>query len=259
MKKILILILAIIGVGLPSGASASAETISLLSYHNHAPFVTGPGRGLTFDLARMLNRQAAGRYLFQVKIIPRSRLNDSLKDWIAGTCPGKGCSQDWIVPWVNPKWGFIKGDHDNYHWKALFEDSNSIVSLSGDSFTYTAPDSLTGKVFAGMRGHHYVGIDELVTSGHITRIDGNRERDNLLKILHHRVTATLMPTSTLEYLLQQDSVLEEQADRFHVSVTKHQIYTRYLMLPETRLDLFEFVNALPVHELKSVTPQQKSL
>jgi hypothetical protein len=194
--------------------AAQQEAITIYSYHNHPPFVTGKKSGLTYELAKQLNKQAAGRYLFEVSIIPRSRLNFYLKDWIQGACPNSECKQNWLVPWVNPKWGFIKGLRDNYLWHEQFSDANVIISRAHESWGYISPASLKGLVFAGMRGHHYVGIDDLVKSGDIKRIDGNRERDNLSKLLLQRVDATSLPRSTMAYLLENDPEIKAQAEQF---------------------------------------------
>ena len=232
-------------------AQSTTENIILYSYHNHPPFVTAKGSGLTYDLADKLNILAEGKYHFQVKIVPRSRLNYFINDWINGKCPNSQCDNNWMVSWVNPKWGFIRGERDNYLWYPLFKDSNVIVSSSDSDFDYTGPDSLKGLVLAGMRGHRYVGIDDLVASGDITRIDGNRERDNLLKVLKKRVTATLLPDSTMKYLLNNDPHISEQASQFKVSATKHQLYTRYMMLPEGRSDILKLLKSVPAAHLIS--------
>ena len=253
MKNIMLGLLIGFSVFTNAFAASVAEKITLYSYHNHPPFVTAKGQGLTYDLAEKLNTLAAGKYDFQVKIVPRSRLNLFLKDWINGTCPSIECNKQWLVAWVNPKWGFIRGESNNYLWHSLFTDSNVIVSNTETNFNYEEPASLKGLVLAGMRGHRYVGIDDLVATGDITRIDGNRERDNLLKVLHKRVTATLLPNSTMQYLLSNDPIIKEQAGQFKISATKHQIYKRFIMLPSDREDIFTLLNSVPVSSLIKVT------
>jgi len=220
------------------GMNSHAETITIYSYHNHPPFVTGKSTGLTFDLADALQK-APGNYKFEVRLVPRARLNALLKNWIEGRCEDGSCDKNWLVPWVNPKWGFIKGPVDNYIWHELFDDSNSIVSHSDNPIDYKSPESLKGHLFAGMRGHRYVGIDDLVSRGEIKRVDGNRERDNLMKLLMKRVDATLLPTSTMQYLLNVDKTIQASAGKFSLASKKHQSYTRYMMVPGSRPDLLK--------------------
>lgn len=244
MKHTVQTFLAVFCVVLSQFAMAATETVTVYSYHNHPPFVTGPDSGYTFDLVRQLNRVADGKVRFKVSIVPRSRLNHYLKGWISGKCPDAGCQQNWMVPWVNPKWGFIKGGRDNYLWQQLFTDSNVIVSRRGDGFEYAGPESLKGRILAGMRGHRYTGIDDLVKSGDVKRIDGNHERDNIIKLLHDRADATLLPESTINYYLENDTEIQGQAANLKVADKRHQVYARFVMMPETRKDLLEIVSGL---------------
>lgn len=243
MKKLQLLLITLVFLPLHAFAGG-AETINIYSYHNHPPFVTGKEQGWTYQLAKSLNQIAGNKVHFKVQIVPRSRLNHYLKGWIQGECPAEQCRQDWIVPWVNPKWGFIKGERNNYSWLELFEDSNAILTLKDNPIRYNGPESLKGHTLAGMRGHRYVGIDALVERGEVIRIDGNRERDNILKLLRGRVDATLLPTSTINYLLQQDRELNAAGDKLRIAEHKHQIYIRHLMLPETHTDLLDLIKTV---------------
>ncbi|WP_027859379.1 type 2 periplasmic-binding domain-containing protein [Marinobacterium jannaschii] len=231
------LLLLLIAVSSPS----VAETIYIYSYHNHPPFVTKPGQGLTYKLADILRQQSGNQFDFKVKILPRPRLNAKIKHWIAGQCEKQSCAQDWLVPWVNPRWGFIKGPRDNYLWHELYAGSSSVLSHIDNPVDYQGPDSLQGKTFAGMRGHRYLGIDPLVSEGKIRRLDGNKERDNLMKILMKRVDATILPTSTINYFLRYDAVIKAESEKLLISDIKHQQFSRYIMLPETRPDLLRLV------------------
>lgn len=242
MKHRIQVLLAVFSMVVSHFTVAAPETVTVYSYHNHPPFVTGPDSGYTFDLVRQLNREADGKVHFKVSIVPRSRLNHYLKAWISGKCPDVGCKQSWIVPWVNPKWGFIKGGRDNYLWRELFTDSNVIVSRREDRFEYTGPESLKGRALATMRGHRYVAIDDLVKTGDINRIDGNYERDNIIKLLRDRVDATLLPASTVNYYFEHDAEIQEQVSKLKVAEKHHRVYTRFVMMPETRKDLLEIVS-----------------
>ena len=248
-------LLSLFSISLNTAAAGTPEKIMLYSYHNHPPFVTAKNQGLTYDLAEQLNTLAAGRYNFEVKIVPRSRLNYFISGWINGKCPNIECDNNWLVPWVNPKWGFSTTNANNYLWHPLFIDSNVIVSNTSNHFEYTGPESLKGGVLAGMRGHSYVGIDELVNSGEVTRIDGNRERDNLLKVLKNRVTATLLPRSTMQYFLKEDSEIKKQKNQLKVSKKVHQQYQRFIMLPSGREKVLSLLQSVPVATLINTVAQ----
>ena len=228
--------------------SAAAEVVHLLSYHNHPPFVTAPGVGETYQLAAKLNAAAPTGWHFEVELLPRMRLNQRLQSWIGGDCPAPSCADNWIVPWVNPQWGFRPKGGDPYAWQAQMDDANVIVSRQAAPIDYQTPSSLDGKILAGIRGHHYVGIDERVASGQIKRIDSNVERDNLLMLLYGRVDAVLLPSSTVRYLLQRDPLLRDRATEFYLAPIAHQRYTRSIMLPAGRTDLQQMVRAALAHQ-----------
>lgn len=180
----------------------AAETIHVYTYHIHPPFVTGDGVGQTFSLTSQLQAFAGGTYDFKVSQVPRSRLNMLLKSWVNGECKDKGnpaCDDSWILLWVNQQWGFGGDPQGNFNWVGIAEDSNSIISLQSAKVVYENPASLTGLKYGGISGHKYIGIDDLVDAGKITRVDGSNERDNILKLYMKRVDVILLPTSTIRY------------------------------------------------------------
>ncbi len=182
---------------------ASPEKIKLYTYHNHPPFVTGDGKGLSFDVEKLLNKQAQGRIVFNIHIVPRSRLNVHLMDWIQGKClsPTSSCDKNWGLLWVNQKWGFGKNPDENFGWVPILKDSNAIISSTNKKITYDTPDSLIGHRFGGIRGHRYIGIDSLVKNRTVSRIDGHRERDNTITLSQNRVEVILLPTSTIHLFI----------------------------------------------------------
>lgn len=222
---------------LAPGLLFAQESLTIYSYHNHPPFVTGDQEGLTFDLAKELNARTGNQYDIKVEIIPRSRINLMLSEWLAGNCPGPGCDEQWIIPWVNPKWGFGKSPQEVFHWVRQMRDANVIVSMKDEPVDYSAPNSLSGLRFGGMRGHHYVGIDDLIKTGAVTRIDGDNERNNLLKLVLGRIDATLLPRSTVDYYFQKDEILMPRKNDFYVANKEHQSYWRHMMFSRGRTDL----------------------
>lgn len=235
MKKIIIMLLLLNSIML------NAKDITVYTYHNHAPFIIGKKQGLSYDLVSFLNKNSNNKFNFKLKIIPRSRLNYNLKPWINGKCEdNKNCDNNWILPWVNPKWGFGKNSLTNFSWFKLFEDSNSIIYLKENKINYENPNSLIGKRLAGIAGHKYLGIDELVKQGKITRIDGNNEQANLLKVLKKRVDVTLLPTSTFKYYLNSYKNLSPLEE----ATTKHQIYLRQIMTTTKNKELLNYLSSL---------------
>ena len=225
---------------------AAPEKIRLFTYHNHPPFVTGDRQGLSFDLGKHLNKKAPDRYLFEVTILPRNRLNVYLANWIQGKCPSatKACKNSWALLWVNPKWGFGNNPEKLLSWIRMVDDSNSIISSASKKVAYKNPDSLIGHRFGGVMGHKYLGIDSLVKKGKIVRIDGNSERNNIFKLLKKRIDVTLLPTSTIHYYLLEGKEFAKFSKDIHIAQTKHQSYSRNFMFPPNRIDLKEIFKKL---------------
>jgi polar amino acid transport system substrate-binding protein len=209
-------------------AASAAETVQLLTYHLHPPFVNAPQQGLTYELAAFLNQRSAGEYEFVVRELPRNRLNQIIRRDGA-----------WITLWSNPLW-FGDNDQQKYRWIAVQADSNAVLSPQTRPVEYTSPEVLYGKRFGGMLGHRYVGIDDLVTAGKIERIDGRNERQNLRLVARERLDVTILPGSTTRYLLAEMKL----QDAVHVSATPHSVYLRHFFTPPSRPDLAAFLESI---------------
>lgn len=225
----------------------AAETIHVYTYHIHPPFVTGDDIGQTFSLTSQLQASAGSTYDFKVSQVPRSRLNMLLKSWANGECKEKAnpdCDDAWILLWVNQKWGFGSDPQGNFNWVGIAEDSNSIISLQSAKVVYEDPASLAGLKFGGISGHKYVGIDDLVATGKIFRIDGSNERDNIIKLYMKRVDVILLPTSTIRYFISNDPLIAGFADQLFIAQKKHQEFSRNIMIPKNRDDLLNLVRTM---------------
>ena len=244
MRIIAFLLLLVTSVSVSAGG-----VVTVYTYHNHPPFITDEGQGLTYDLVDRLNAIGVDGMQFEVQVVPRSRLNMLLASWVSGECRETRCDDNWIVPWVNPKWGFGAEPQINFGWVRQLQDANEIISRSDAPVDYREPDSLTGKIFGGIRGHRYVGIDDLVASGAISRIDGNNERNNLLKLLMGRIDTTLLPRSTVEYYTQHDEVIAPLGNELYIASKAHQQYWRHLMFPAARGDLRRLLQQFSVSTL----------
>jgi len=217
------------------------QEVTVYTYHNHAPFIIDKKEGLSHNLIKYLNQNTDGKYNFKLKVIPRNRLNYTLKPWINKQCGvTKECASNWMVLWVNPKWGFGQDSLTNFSWTNLFEDSNAIISSKNNKINYVNPSSLIGKKLAGISGHKYIGIDDLVKEGKINRINGNNEKVNLEKVLANRVDVTLLPSSSFNYYLENDAHL----NNLEKSKIPHQKYMRNIMTTPKNIELVQFLQNL---------------
>lgn len=216
-------------------SSASAADVNLYTYHGEPPFVTGGNAGLTYELASYLTRKSNGALTVKVSLLPRARVDQAVQD--AGFNDA--------VAWVFPMW-FKDKDKTTYLWSdPIFADENIIVSTTAKKVDYTGPDALKGLSFAGVLGHKYAGIDDLVTSGAIQRQDAQNEETNLRKVAAGRADATLLPASSANFLMPQLAI----ADKVFVSPNPQSKYTRHLLISKKNPDLLKQVNAI-IAEMK---------
>lgn len=212
-----------------SGSSAEGETVELWSYYFSPPFsIAEDGQDITSFLAAECTRFSEGRWTFEARSLPRSRLNAYLQE-----------GQQGVVVWANPIW-FGDRDETLYHWtERVVRGRNEIVSLASQPVEYEGPESLIGKSFGGVRGHHYVGIDELVEAGRLERHDVDSFKQNLRKLLKNRIDVTLIPKEELFLLKQQMSFDKE----IHISSLPHQEYDRKFLVTPGLSGVREHINA----------------
>ncbi|WP_163830848.1 amino acid ABC transporter substrate-binding protein [Spartinivicinus ruber] len=72
------------------------------------------------------------------------------------------------------------------------------------------------------------------------RIDGDHERNNLKILLRGRVDFTLLPTSTINYLVKELSL----HDQVYLAPKKHTTFHRMFLIPKNRKDIEEFLTRI---------------
>lgn len=215
--------------------SVLAADLTLYTYHANPPFVTGDGKGLTYELADYMTKKSKGALTVKVSVLPRARVDQAVQ----------GADFKDAVPWVFPVW-FKDKDKTNYLWsEPLFSDENIVVSTTVKKIEFSGPDSLKGASFGGVLGHNYSGIDDLVKAGQINREDAQNEETNLKKVASGRVDATLLPGSSANFLVPQLGI----ADKIHVSANPQSRYTRHLLVAKSNPEALKQINAV-ISEMK---------
>lgn len=207
------------------------QVIPVYTYHTHPPFITGTGRGLSYDLAAYFSAQSKGRFHFTVKPMSRARVNKMIAE-----------SKTGIVPWVNPAW-FKDKQERKYMWSkgSLMEDGNGLISHQEGKVVYEGPQSLEGLIFGGVRGHAYVGIDDYRETGKtLRRVDAENHIDNFRKLVKQRIDVTITPLSGAEYLIKKEGL----QDQLFISPTLHSQYKRRVMIINSQAEIGAFVDSL---------------
>ncbi|MFD2165257.1 substrate-binding periplasmic protein [Thalassotalea euphylliae] len=211
--------------------SAPVLSVPVYSYHLKPPLIIDDQeqKGLYFDFVNYLNSSSKD-YQFQLTHIPRKRIDKMLAEK----------ELDGILLGVNPVW-FKDKQETKYLWSPrIFTDRDELVSLKETPVEYINPDSLEGKVFGGVRGFYYFGINEIIKQQRVLRIDTVHEIDLFSMLLNRRIDAAVISRSTFDYMVK----INEWQDKFHLSKKPHDIYDRRVLIPLDNEHLYHYL--LPI-------------
>jgi len=199
---------------------ASKEVVTLWSYYDYPPFVTGmaDNKGLSFDFVEMLNLFNPDQdYQYKLEIIPRKRLDSYLKNGRKGA-----------VLWVNPVF-FADVKRQKYRWtEQLLQDEQSFISSSKTPFIFEGAESLMqpGFVLGGIRGHLYGGIQDEIDTGKIIRSDVSNVKQNIGMLLKNRVDSFLIPFTTMKFYEKEMKL----GRKIYYSPNPLNSYTRHILV-----------------------------
>ncbi|MFD2205542.1 hypothetical protein [Kiloniella antarctica] len=223
--------LVIISAIFTNALAQVTEIIPLITYHSHVPFVTSTNHGLTYDLATYLTEKSNGRYKFQVRTMSRPRVDTLITS-----------ARTFVVPWVDPIWlNDLK--ETKYLWteKTLIPGENVVISRQNNKINYDGPKSFTGLKFGGVRGHHYVEIDDFISQTENTvRIDSDRHLSNIQKLINGLIDVTVMPTSAANYFFSELDL----SDSLFIATTPHSTYNRKILITNERKDIRDFLDQI---------------
>lgn len=212
----------VIALGLlVAGACAQAQgTVVAYNTYLTAPFSADQNPGLAAELVEYLNAKLKGRYVVSLQNLPRERLNQK----VIADLNFKG-----IVLFSNPI--FVADvDKKKYFWTApIMSDRNNVISPTSKKIEYRDPDSLKDKLFAGIRGNKYAGLEGRFGKD-IKRADFNSELTMLKTIAMERAEVTLMAASTYNYLMNTCGQKEGLIGKLYVSPTPHLRFDRYMFV-----------------------------
>ena len=219
-------------MGLLAGAlHASAQTeVPAYNPYPSAPYTVGNG-GLSSDAVDYLNDKLKGKYRFQLRPIPRERLNQT----VINDAGFKG-----VVLFSSPAFVDDAG-RKKFHWSpGALPDAGLVVSTKKLSVEYTGPDSLKGLRFGGVLGNKYTGLEERFDKD-IPRENSNSEYNNLMKVANNRVDVTIMGQNTYLYYVKTEAAL---AGKVHVSAGHHASFNRHLFCANADVELAKAVDGV---------------
>lgn len=200
--------------------SLQAKTlIPVYTYHSKPPLLIDQSTqsGLYYQIVNHLN-QASTIHHFELIYLPRKRVDKFLEE----------NKLNGILLGVNPVW-FKDKNEERYFWTSrVFTDRDEVISLKSTALEYTNSSSLNDKVFGGVRGFYYHGINELVKNKQALRIDTVHEIDLFSMILNKRIDAAVVSRSTLNYMVNKN----QWQGKFYISRNPHDIYDRRILVPK---------------------------
>ncbi|NMP31805.1 amino acid ABC transporter substrate-binding protein [Thalassotalea sp. M1531] len=205
--------------------------ISVYSYHLKPPLIVNSAinSGLYFDFVDYLNRHS-NQYQFQLIHVPRKRLERMLEENIL----------DGILLGVNPVW-FKDKKETKYYWTSrVFTDRDEVISLNTKPLEYNDSQSLTNKVFGGVRGFYYFGINELIQEKKALRVDTVNEVDLFSMLLAERIDAAVVSRSTIDYMIK----VNHWQGKFHLSRKPHDIYDRRILIPKSQRTIYQYLTPI---------------
>ncbi len=201
------------------------DPISVYSYHLKPPLIIDREnrQGLYFDFIDHLNEKSAGDNFVLISV-PRKRLERMLES----------DTMDGVLLGVNPVWFKDKGE-TRYFWTGrVFTDRDEIVSLKSSAIEYSDSHSIKNRIFGGVRGFYYHGINELVDNKQILRVDTAKETDLFRLLILKRIDVAVISRSTFDYQVK----LNQWQDKFHLSKTPHDIFDRRILVPKSQKNLY---------------------
>lgn len=202
-----------------STCGLAQTTIPVWTYYPSPPFITGQKQGLSYEFIDLLNEFSKDQYSFELKYLPRSRLNRNLEAELPG-----------LVLFVNWSWMGDK-QKNKYLWsQKILSDQNEIVSrVEGKKpikINFDGAKSLQGFIFGATSGRKYKGLESAIKKGDIIRQDARKEEQNLNLILRERIDFTSAAATVLRYKVKELGL----QDKLHFSKTPMSSYTRHMLI-----------------------------
>lgn len=116
-----------------------------------------------------------------------------------------------------------------------------MLSLASKPVQYHYPEDLKGYKLGIREGFYYQGIDELVQSGDVERLNYANDEDNLMALREGLVDALIIGQVNYLYWLAQ-AELQSKGDVF-VARSPHDAFSRRILLGQKTREIAPIINA----------------
>ncbi|WP_168171531.1 transporter substrate-binding domain-containing protein [Lacimicrobium sp. SS2-24] len=201
---------------LGSCAVDTRPVVILYTYHSDPPFyLPGENNDLSREWVRRFN-QWQQRIKLELVHIERSALNRIVDN-----------GAPYIILWANPLW-FDFRDNALRASAPIFWDADIVVSHPNHPVEYHTPSDLTGLRLGTRDGFFYKGLNPLIDSEQLTRIDTEQDSDNYVRLHQGDIDAFIMTRASLLYWRTHQPQLNELS----VAAMPHDAYSRHVLVSE---------------------------
>ena len=208
----------------------ATETITIATYHLVPPFgISNDNESLSVELQNALNAFSAPNYYFELKFIPRKRLERIMTS-----------GETLIMPWVNPLW-FKQEDQQQWLWSTpIIDDCDVVVTHRDNLKTYSGLDSLLGQTLVLPSGFRFPTLTSLIEAEKIKVIYAPSEL-NAAKMLNSKfVEYAAMGRLVAHYLQRQEMDIKQLTPAI-------EVYQRRITISGNRPDLLKHINEFLKH------------
>jgi polar amino acid transport system substrate-binding protein len=220
-------LIKLIALLLTLSTNAFANKVFVCSPYKSGPFVIDESKrlGLIYTYTDFLNRQAQGKYSFEVLILPRSRLLIELAS-----------NTQCIVPFVSHQW--FDPDKQLYYWsQPLMNDANVILSSPSKRL-----ESIVKEQVAGLRTSQVIGfVDEqlevLIADNILTAFNSLSLEQSIMMLAYERIDFVVSGKIPLLYLINK---LQLQ-DKVYISKNQTVSFDRSVLVQKSNPQLSTFI------------------
>ncbi|GLS05685.1 ABC transporter substrate-binding protein [Chitiniphilus shinanonensis] len=176
----------------PGTLWAAPQTVPVYVYHDYPPYIVEDGHDLSHALVDALNARAGGRYRFELKMLPRRRVDRLI------------AAPDWqgVIAWANPAW--VKPSAERLQWSPpLLDDADLWVTLRGRPLNREQIEVEGGYRLGALLGHQYAELERHRPVMPIQRFDTASMESLARMLLAGRVDVITMPANTEGWLAEE--------------------------------------------------------
>lgn len=206
-----------------------AKKVYVCSPYKSAPFIIDEQKrsGLVYTFTDFLNKQAQGKYSFEVLILPRARLLLALAE-----------HTHCIVPFVSYTW--FDPDKQLYYWsQPIIKDANIILSAANKKLESIEKSEVSGLKTSQVIGFLDPQVTALIADNRVTTFNSVSLDNSIMMVAYKRIDFVVSGKIPLLYLIHK---LQLQ-DKVYLSKSETTSFDRSVLVAKSDPQLAEYIEA----------------